>query len=118
MVDIGFWGDHRDLIHTRDGKYCPAFETILEDGGGTPVRLPPRSSNVNLYMERWVRSVMDGCWLTLIRVGEPALRTTWRDVVDRFHRERNHQGEDNLRSDKAGQSKIYMRPFPVIDRDE
>jgi hypothetical protein len=27
MADVGFLVDHRHLIHDRDGKYCPAFDT-------------------------------------------------------------------------------------------
>ena len=96
MADVGFLVDHRYLIHDRDGKYCPAFDTILKDSGVTPVRLPPRSPNLNSQAERWVRSVKDECLSKLILFGEPALRTTLRAYLDHFHGERNHQGKDNL----------------------
>ena len=49
--------------HDRDGKYCPAFADTITDGGVTPVRLPPRSPNLNPHAERWVRSVKDECHL-------------------------------------------------------
>ena len=62
----------------------------------TPVRLPPRSPNLNPQAERWVRSVKDECLSKLILFGEPALRTTLRAYLDHFHGERNHQGKDNL----------------------
>ena len=51
MADVGFLVDHRYLIHDRDGKYCPAFDTTLTDGGVTPVRLPPRSPSLNPHAE-------------------------------------------------------------------
>ena len=96
MADEGFLVDHRYLIHDRDGKYCPAFDVTIKDGGVTPVRLPPRSPNLNAHAERWVRSVKDECLSKLILFGEPALRTALRAYVEHFHGERNHQGKDNL----------------------
>ena len=96
MADVGFLVDHRYLIHDRDGKYCPVFDATLRDGGVTPVRLPPRSPNLNPHAERWVRSVKDECLSKLILFGEPALRTALRAYVAHFHGERNHQGKGNL----------------------
>ena len=96
MADVGFLVDHRYLIHDRDGKYCPAFDGTLTDGGVTPVQLPPRSPNLNAHAERWVRSVKDECLSKLILFGEPALRTALRAYTEHFHGERNHQGKDNL----------------------
>ena len=96
MADVGFLGDHRYLIHDRDGTYCPAFDDTITDGGVTPVRLPPRSPNLNPHAERWVRSVKDECLSKLILIGEPALRTALSAYVEHFHGERNHQGTDNL----------------------
>ena len=96
MADLGFLADHRYLIHDRDGKYCPTFDAALKDGGVTPVRLPPRSPNLNPHAERWVRSVKDECLSKLILFGESALRTALGAYVEHFHGERNHQGKDNL----------------------
>ena len=113
--DGGTWKLHRDiwntsqpryLIHDRDGKYCPAFDDTIKEGGVTPVRLPPRSPNLNAHAERWVRSVKDECLSKLILFGEPALRTALRAYVEHFHGERNHQGKENLLlfpSEKIGQ---------------
>ena len=61
MADVGGLANHRSLIHDRDGKYCPAFDEAVRDGGVRPVRLPPRRPNLNAYAERWVRSVKDDC---------------------------------------------------------
>jgi putative transposase len=96
MADVGFLADHRYLIHDRDGKYCPAFDETVRDGGVRPGRLPPRSPNLNAHAERWVRSVKDECLSKLIVFGEPALRTALRAYVAHFHGERNHQGRNNV----------------------
>ena len=42
MADVGGLANHRSLMHDRDGKYCPAFDEAVRDGGVRPVRLPPR----------------------------------------------------------------------------
>ena len=96
MADEGFLIDHRYLIHDRDGKYSPSFDDTIRDGGVTPVRLPPRSQNLNAYAERWVRSVKNECLSKLILFGEPALRTALCAYVEHFHGERNHQGKGNI----------------------
>ena len=83
-------------MHDRDGKYGPAFDEAVRDGGVRPVRLPPRSQNLNAYAERWVRSVQDACLAKRMLVGEPALRTAVRAYVEHFHGERNHQGKGTL----------------------
>ena len=93
MADVGGLANHRSLIHDRDANYCPAFDEAVRDGGVRPVRLPPRSPNLNAYAERWVRSVKDACLAKRILVGEPALRTALRAYVEHFHGERNHQGK-------------------------
>ena len=55
MEEWGFLSPGQYLIHDRDGKYCPAFQQIIDTAGITRVPLPPRSPNLNAYAERWVR---------------------------------------------------------------
>ena len=49
----------RYLIHDRDPLYTRVFGEILEGGGVQPIRLPPKSPNLNAYAERprptWTR---------------------------------------------------------------
>jgi putative transposase len=47
MADWGFLSPGQHLIHDRDGKYCPAFQRIITDAGGTRVPLPPQSPDLN-----------------------------------------------------------------------
>ena len=108
-------------------QVLPRVRRGVRDGGARPVRLPPRSPNLNAYAERWVRSVKDECLAKLILVGEPALRTALRAYVEHFHGERNHQGKGqppplSVRGDGArtgpcdaasglgGLLKFYYRP--------
>jgi putative transposase len=84
------------LIHDRDGKYCPAFQQIIDAAGVTRVPLPPRSPNLNAYAERWVRSVKEECLSRLILFGERSLGRALTEYVTHFHQERPHQGKGNV----------------------
>ena len=59
MTDWGVLSRGQYLIHDKDGKYCPAFQRIIDKAGITRVPLPPRSPNLNAYAEHWVRSVKE-----------------------------------------------------------
>jgi transposase InsO family protein len=92
----GFLSPGQYLIHDRDGKYCPAFQHVIEAAGVKRVPLPPRSPNLNAYAERWVRSVKEECLSRLILCGEASLRYALTQYVTHFHAERHHQGKGNV----------------------
>jgi putative transposase len=96
MEEWGFLSPGQYLIHDRDGKYCRAFQHIIDAAGVTRVPLPPRPPNLNAYAERWVRSVKEECLSRLILFGEASLRHALMQYVEHFHSERNHQGKGNV----------------------
>jgi putative transposase len=96
MADWGFLGPGQYLIHDRDGKFCPAFQRIIDDTGVTRVPLPPRSPNLNAYTERWVRSLREETLSRLILFGERSLWHVLTEYVTHFHQERPHQGKGNV----------------------
>ena len=96
MEEWGFLSPGQSLIHDRDGKYCPAFQRLIDAAGVTRVPLPPRSPHLNAYAERWVRSVKEECLSRLILCGEASLRHALTQYVEHFHHERNHQGKGNV----------------------
>jgi transposase InsO family protein len=96
MAGWGVLAPGHYLIHDRDGKFCPAFQQIIDEAGVTCVTLPPRSPNLNAYAERWVRSVKEECLSHLILFGEASLHHALTQYVEHFHHERNHQGKGNL----------------------
>ena len=96
MEEWGFLSPGQYLIHDRDGKYCPAFQQIIDAAGVTRVPLPPRSPNLNAYAERWVRAVKEECLSRLILFGEASLRHALTEYVDYFHHERHRQGKGNV----------------------
>jgi putative transposase len=96
MEEWGFLSPGQYLIHDRDGKYCPAFQQIIDAAEVTRVPLPPRSPNLNAYAERWVRSIKEECLSRLILFGEASLRHALTQYGEYFHHERNHQGKGNV----------------------
>jgi putative transposase len=96
MEQWGFLSPGQYLIHDRDGKYCPAFQQIIDMAGIKRVPLPARSPNLNAYAEGWVRSVKEECLSKLILFGEGSLRQVLKEYVDHYHHERNHQGKGNV----------------------
>ncbi len=96
MDEWGFLDQCRYLLHDRDTKYTQSFRQIIGSGGVEPLRLPPRSPNLNAYAERWVRSVKDECLSKLILFGEASLRRALREYLVHYHQERNHQGRGNI----------------------
>ena len=96
MEQWGFLAPGQYLIHDRDGKYCPAFQHIIDAAGVKRVPLPPRSPNLNASAERWGRSVKEECLARLILFGEGSLRRALTQYMAHFHHERNHQGKGNV----------------------
>jgi len=115
MEEWGFLSRGQYLIHDRDGKYCPAFQQLIDAAGVTRVPLPPRSPNLNAFTERWVRSVKEECLARMILFGEASLCHALTQYVEHFHHERNHQGKGNIRrfpavsQDKACQGSMQCR---------
>jgi hypothetical protein len=96
LADLGFLSGCRYLLHDRDGKFCAAFDVLLEAVGVKVVKLPPRSPNLNAHCERWIRSVKTERLSRMILFGERSLRHCLDRYVSHYHTERNHQGKYNV----------------------
>jgi len=57
----GFFTGKRYLIHDRDPLYTKEFLNIISVSGIEPIKLPPRSPNLNAYAERFVRTIKESC---------------------------------------------------------
>ena len=102
MEEWGFLSPGQHLIHDRDGKYCPAFQQLIDAAGIKRVALPARSPHFNAYAERWVRSIKEECLSRIIRLGEASLHHVLTQYGEHFHHERNHQSKGNVRLFPAG----------------
>ena len=61
-----------------------------------PVKLPPRSPNLNAHAERFVRSVREECLDHLILYSEEQLRYVLAEYLKYYHHERIHQGLNRI----------------------
>ncbi len=93
--DDGFLQGKKYIIHDRDKKYTDQFDELLEDTGVKPVKLPPRSPNLNSHAERYVLSIKSECLNRYMVFGEKMLRKIIEEYGNHYHYERNHQGRDN-----------------------
>ena len=91
----GFLSNASHMIHYRDPLFTQTFDQILKNGDVTPVKLPPRSPNLNAYAERFVRSIKEECLGRLVVLGERHHRLLVREYVEHYHCERNHPGLGN-----------------------
>ena len=96
MDDWGFLDGQRYLIHDRDSKFSAAFGEMMRSAGVEPLKLPPRSPDLNAFAERWVRSVKSESLSRLILFGENSLRHVLAEFSSHYREERNHQGKDNV----------------------
>ncbi len=91
----GFLLEHRYLIHDRDPLFTSAFHDLLRSVGVEPVKLPPRSPNLNAYAERFVLSIKSECLDRVIPLGERHLRRLIDEYAEHYLLERPHQGLSN-----------------------
>ena len=94
-VDAGILTGKRYLIHDRDPLFTAEFLHMIADAGVKPVKLPPRSPNLNAHAERFVRTIKESCLERMILFGENSLRKAVEEFIAHYHFERNHQGLGN-----------------------
>jgi putative transposase len=92
----GFLAGKKYLIHDRDPLYTAKFASILKAAGVQPVKLPPRSPNLNAHAERFVRSIKEECLDHLILFSEEQLRYVLTEYLQYYHQERIHQGINKI----------------------
>jgi len=92
----GFLAGKKYLIHDRDPLYTQKFDSILTAAGVQPVKLPPRSPNLNSHAERFVRSVREEGLDHLILSSEEQLRYVLAEYLQYYHHERIHQGINKI----------------------
>lgn len=75
----------RFLIMDRDSKFTDEFREMLDGEGVEPVRLPPRSPNLNPHIERFIRSIKDESLSRMILFGENMLRNAVGQYLTHYH---------------------------------
>ena len=111
------------LIVDRDASFIALREFVDQNTDTEIVLWPPKSPNLNSYMERWFRSLKSECLDRMIFSGQRSLGQAVANFVQHYHTERNHQGLDNeiiepneqigsieCRERLGGMLKYYHRP--------
>ncbi len=91
----GFLTDRKAVLMDRDAHFSAAFRAVLHEAGIQPVRLPPKSPNLNAHLERFHLSIKSECLSKMIFFGERSLRRAIIAYLKHYHEARNHQGLDN-----------------------
>lgn len=96
-----FLNNTKYLLLDRDKKFLP-FCGVLESTDTEVILLPPRSPNLNVYIERYRRCMKSECMNRMIFFGENTLRRVLSGFADHYHAQRNHQGFENKIIDFKG----------------
>ena len=91
----GFLKDKKYVLMDRDSNFSCAFRTILDDASVKPMRLPPKSPNLNSHLERFHLSLKSEVLDRMILFGEESLRRATISFIQHYNEERNHQGLGN-----------------------
>jgi len=94
-AEDGFLRNTTHLLVDRDTKFQPLREYVAECSRVKPVLLPPRSPDLNSYLERFMRSLKFEALNRMIFFGEGSLRSALKSYALHYHSERNHQGLEN-----------------------
>ncbi len=91
----GFLRNASHLIADRDSSFIPMRHFLNQNTKTEVILLPPKSPNLNAYVERWFRSLKTECLDRMIFFARKSLENAVREHVDHYHAERNHQGLGN-----------------------
>ena len=79
--DDGFLERASHLILDRDTCFQPLCTFLNEQTHIEPVTLPPKSPNMNAYLERFMRSLKSECLKKMIFFGQHSLERALREYV-------------------------------------
>jgi len=91
----GFLSIARQLIVDCDSSFIPMRGFIEQHTDTEVILLPPKSPNLNAYMERWFRSLKTECLDRMVLFGGKSPENAVSEYVKHYHDERNHQGLGN-----------------------
>ena len=91
----GFLKDASHLIVDRDTSFIAMRDFLKQNTGTEVVLLPPKSPNLNAFMERWFRSLKSECLDRMIFFGRRSIERAVAEYVAHYHVEHNHQGLGN-----------------------
>jgi putative transposase len=112
----GFLKDASHLIVDRDTSFIAMREFLEQNTDTEVVLLPPKSPNLNAYMERWFRSLKSECLSRIIFFGQRSLERAVTNFVQHYHGERNHQGLGNQLIDPSANVGVVVGKIECRER--
>ena len=106
MCDVGFLNNMNVVIMDRDPLFTNLVKSRLASAGCQPKVLPPRSPNLNAYIERFIGTVRREIGRQIIPLSTAHLETTLHEHIGYHNHERNHQGLSG-----------HPIPIPLRDRE-
>jgi len=91
----GFLKDASHLIVDRDTSFRAMRDYLSQNTDTEVVLLPPKSPNLNAFMERWFRSLKSESLNRMVFFGKRSLERVVDEYVEHYQGERNHQGLNN-----------------------
>ena len=110
----GFFRNATDLIMDRDPLYCHSFKEVLRTSNIRPKVLPPKSPNLNAFIERFIGTVRKEACRNLIPFSEESLRLRLSEHVAYYNQERNHQSlKNNSVPDPCKHDAVRLNKGPI-----
>lgn len=101
IVDLGGRaGRFRFLRGDRDGKYTAAFDQVFIDDGIGVITIPPRTPRADAFIERWSRSIRDGCTGHILVYNGRHVVAVIGEYVNHFNNHRPRRGRDQRPPDR------------------
>ncbi|MCA9060595.1 MAG: integrase core domain-containing protein, partial [Planctomycetaceae bacterium] len=94
-AEDGVLNDASHLIMDRDPRFVAMRSFVEQNAEAKIVLLPPRSPNLNAFMERWFKSLKSECLGRMIFFSQKSLENAVRQYVEHYHAKCNHQGLAN-----------------------
>jgi len=91
----GFLKNKRYLIYYRDHLFTKKYSDILRAGGAKTIKTPRKSPNMNVYAERFIRTIKYECVYKMLFFGEKHLRYCLDEFCIHYNTERPHRSLGN-----------------------
>jgi putative transposase len=92
LMDLGDRAaDFRFLIRDRAGQFTASFDAVLAGVGIQAVKIPPRSSRANAYIERFVLTARTEVTDRMLIFGERHLRVMMAQYEAHYNGRRPHR---------------------------
>ena len=103
------------FLRDRDSKFTRQFDGIFRSEGIAPIKLPPKSPNLNAFCERVIQSLKHEALDHFIVLCERHLNHIVGEWVRYYHELRPHQAIGNVPPTVDGEAPAVVESLPLDD---